>query len=81
MLAVNENVVVGVGDNKFEPDRTVTAQELAMMLLNAQGEKVEYEKAFEVAAEKGLVLPEDNISKDDVLTRDAVAKMIYNYCK
>lgn len=79
--AVNENVVVGVGDNKFEPDRTVTAQELAMMLLNAQGEKVEYEKAFEVAAEKGLVLPEDNISKDDVLTRDAVAKMIYNYCK
>ena len=77
--ATETNIVKGVGDNKFEPDRTVTAKELAMMLLNAQGETVEFDKAFEVACEQGLVMAEDNISEDDILSRDAVAKMIYNY--
>ncbi len=77
--AVEAKIVQGVGDNKFEPDRTVTAKELAMMLLNAQGEEVEFDNAFSVAIEKGLVTEDDAIEETDVLTRDAVAKMIYNY--
>ena len=77
--AVEEKIVQGVGDNKFEPDKAVTAKELAMMLLNAQGEEIEFDNAFSVAIEKGLVTEEDAIAQSDVLTRDAVAKMIYNY--
>lgn len=77
--AVESKIVQGVGDNKFEPDRTVTAKELAMMLLNAQGEEIEFDNAFSAAIEKGLVTEEDGIAENDVLTRDAVAKIIYNY--
>ena len=77
--ATEEKIVEGVGDNKFEPDRSVTAKELAMMLLNAQGEEVEFDNAFTVASEKGLVTEADAIEEADVLTRDDVAKMIYNY--
>ncbi|MBQ4526875.1 MAG: S-layer homology domain-containing protein [Clostridia bacterium] len=77
--ATEKGIVQGVGDNKFEPDRTVTAKELAMMLLNAQGIEAEFEDAFEKATEEGYVTAEDEISEDDTLTRDAVAKMIYNY--
>ena len=77
--ATEAKIVEGVGDNKFEPDRCVTAKELAMMLLNAQGETVEFDKAFEVASEIGLVEETDGIAEDDILSRDAVAKMIYNY--
>ena len=77
--ATEEKIVEGVGDNKFEPDRSVTAKELAMMLLNAQGEEVEFDNAFTVASEKGLVTKTDAIEEADVLTRDDVAKMIYNY--
>ena len=77
--ATETGVVNGVGDNKFEPDRTVTGKELAMMLLNAQGETVEFDKAFETASEKGFVTEEDGIEETDVLTREATAKMIYNY--
>ena len=77
--ATETKIVEGVGDNKFEPDRTVTGQELAMMLLNAEGTEADYEKAFELAFEKGIVTEEDGISKDDELTRNDCAKMIYNY--
>ncbi len=77
--ATETGVVNGVGDNKFEPDRTVTGQELAMMLLNAQGETVEFDMAFETAVEKGFVTEEDGIEETDVLTREATANMIYNY--
>ena len=77
--AYETKIVNGIGDNKFAPARGVTAKELAMMLLNATGETVEFEKAFEVACEKGFVTEEDGIMEDDVLTRDATAKMIYNY--
>ena len=72
-------IVNGVGDNKFEPDRTVTAQELAMMLLNAQGTSIEFSNAFATALENGLVTEDDGISESDVLTRENTAKMIYNY--
>ena len=77
--AVEAKIVNGIGDNKFAPARSVTAKELAMMLLNATGETVEFEDAFEVACEKGFVTEEDGIFEDDVLTRDATAKMIFNY--
>ena len=77
--ATETGIVKGTGDNKFTPDRTVTAQELSMMLLNALGEEVEFEKAFEVATEKGLVTIEDGIEQADELTREATAKIIYNY--
>ena len=77
--AVESKIVQGVGNNKFEPDKAVTAKELAMMLLNAQGEEIEFDNAFSAAIEKGLVTEEDGVAEDDVLTRDAVAKMIYNY--
>ncbi|MBQ4629830.1 MAG: S-layer homology domain-containing protein [Clostridia bacterium] len=77
--ATEKGYVQGVGDNKFEPDRTVTAKELAMMLLNAQGIEAEFEDAFEKATEEGYVTAEDEIVENDTLTRDAVAKMIYNY--
>lgn len=77
--ATETGIVEGVGDNKFEPDRTVTAKELAMMLLNAQHVEVDFEKAFEKASELGYVTAEDEIEADDTLTREAVANMIYNY--
>jgi len=77
--AAETKIVAGVGDGKFEPDRTVTARELAMMLLNAMNEESEYEKAFEIALEKGLVTEDDGILADDTLTREATANMIYNY--
>jgi len=77
--AAETKIVAGVGDGRFEPDRTVTGKELAKMLLNALGEEVEFDKAFEVALEKGLVTVEDGIEADDVLTREATANMIYNY--
>lgn len=77
--AVESKIVQGVGDNKFEPDKAVTAKELAMMLLNAQGEEIEFDNAFSAAIKKGLVTEEDGIAENDVLTRDAVAKIIYNY--
>jgi len=77
--AAETKIVEGVGDNKFEPDRTVTGQELAMMLLNAQSENADFDKAFEIATEKGIVTVEDGISKEDALTRNDCAKMIYNY--
>ncbi len=77
--AAETKIVVGVGEGKFEPDRTVTARELAMMLLNACGETVDFDKAFETAAEKGFVTEEDAIDEADVLTRDQTAKMIFNY--
>ena len=77
--AFETKIVNGIGDNKFAPERSVTAKELAMMLLNASGETVEFENAFEVAFEKGFVTEEDGIEEDDVLTREATAMMIYNY--
>ena len=77
--ATETGIVAGVGENKFEPDRTVTAKELSMMLLNAQHIEIEFEKAFEKALEVGYVTAEDEIGADDTLTRDDVAKMIYNY--
>ena len=77
--AFETKIVNGIGDNKFAPDRSVTAKELAMMLLNATGETVEFENAFEVACEKGFVTEDDGIMEDDVLTREATAMMIYNY--
>lgn len=77
--ATETGIVEGVGDNKFEPDRTVTAKELAMMLLNAQHIEIDFEKAFEKACELGYVTAEDEIEADDTLTREDVANMIYNY--
>ena len=77
--AYETKIVNGIGDNKFAPDRSVTAKELAMMLLNAIGETVGFENAFEVACEKGFVTEDDGIMEDDVLTREATAMMIYNY--
>ncbi len=77
--AVEKKIVEGVGDNKFEPDRGVTAKELSKMFFNALGEEVEFEDAFEKACETGFVAEEDGIKEDDVLTREATAKMIYNY--
>ena len=77
--ATETGIVKGVGDNKFEPDRTVNAKELSMMLLNAQHIESEFEDAFEKAYELGYITDEDGIKEDDTLTRDAVAKMIYNY--
>lgn len=77
--ASETGIVKGTGDNKFEPDRTVTAKELAMMLLNAAGESVDFDDAFEAATEKGYITDNDGIFVDDVLTRDLTAKMIYNY--
>ena len=77
--ATETGIVSGTGDNKFEPDRTVTAKELAMMLLNALNEDVDFDSAFDVATEKGLVTMEDAIEENDELTREATAKMIYNY--
>ena len=77
--AFESGIVNGVGEGKFEPERTVTANELAMMILNAMGEKVEFENAFETASEMGIIAFEDGIEKEDTLTRDATAKIIYNY--
>lgn len=77
--AIETDIVDGVGDNKFEPDRTVTAKELTKMLLNAQGEEVEFEAAFETASKTGLVTDDDNIQEDEELSREAAAKIIYNY--
>ncbi len=77
--AFETKIVSGVGEGKFEPDRTVTGKELAMMLLNAMGEEAEFDKAFETAIEKGLVTEADGIAAEDVLTREATANMIYNY--
>jgi hypothetical protein len=77
--ATETGIVSGTGENKFEPDRTVTAKELAMMLLNALHEEVDFDSAFTAATENGLVTMEDAISENDELTREATAKMIYNY--
>ncbi len=77
--ASETGIVQGVGDNKFEPGRTVNAKELSMMLLNAMHIETEFENAFEKAVELKLITEEDKIEKDDVLTREAVANMIYNY--
>ena len=77
--AFEKNIVAGVGNNKFEPDRQVTAKELCMMLLNAMGEEVEFEQAFEISKEKGLVTEQDGIEESDVLDRENTAKIIYNY--
>ncbi len=77
--ATETNIVNGVGENKFEPDRTVTAKELTKMLLNAQGEDVKFEDAFEAASNSGFVTEDDNIQENDELSREDTAKIIYNY--
>jgi len=77
--AVEKKIVEGVGNNKFAPDRTVTAKELSKMLFNALGEDVAFDNAYTKACEIGFITEEDGIGENDMLTREATAKIIYNY--
>ncbi len=75
-------IVEGVGDNKFEPDRTVTGLEFTKMLLSMMGYKnVTIENAYEMGKNSDLIL--NNFTKSVVepnltLIRSDAVRLIWS---
>lgn len=82
-----QGIVSGVGDNKFEPEASVTPAQAAKMLLVALGYKSENEgftgetwavKVNIAAAAKHLYDQLVNVATDKAMNRDNAAQMIWN---
>jgi hypothetical protein len=78
-------IVVGVGDNKFDPNRTVSTVEAATMLLKALGYFVEEDqlksdwKTVVTGRATSLKLYGDlTLAVDEPLTRDNVAELVFH---
>ena len=84
---VSQDIIVGVGNNKFAPAGKVTGSQLAKMLLVALGFSPDHQKyagsAWEVnvntdASAKGFYDKLEDINPSDPLTREHAAQMIWN---
>ena len=84
---VSQDIIVGVGNNKFAPAGKVTGSQLAKMLLVALGFSPDHQKyagsAWEVnvntdASAKGFYDKLKDINPSDPLTREHAAQMIWN---
>ena len=84
---VSQDIIVGVGGNKFAPAGKVTGSQLAKMLLVALGFSPDHQKyagsAWEVnvntdASAKGFYDKLEDINPSDPLTREHAAQMIWN---
>ena len=84
---VSQDIIVGVGNNKFAPAGKVTGSQLAKMLLVALGFSPDHQKyagsAWEVnvntdASAKGFYDKLEDINPSQPLTREHAAQMIWN---
>ena len=84
---VSQDIIVGVGNNKFAPAGKVTGSQLAKMLLVALGFSPDHQKyagsAWEVnvntdASARGFYKDLEDINPSEPLTREHAAQMIWN---
>ncbi len=83
--AVENNLIHGVGDNKYEPDRKLTGLELAALMLEVLGETLD-----SANLQNFVALNTDKYGLDDeitgyvstsVITRDDAVQMMFNAMK
>ena len=84
---VTQDIIVGVGNNKFAPAGKVTGSQLAKMLLVALGYSPDHQKysgsAWEVnvntdASARGFYKDLEDINPSEPLSREHAAQMIWN---
>ena len=75
--AYSLGIVNGVGDDKFAPEKTVTAEEFCTMLLRAAGEsEFDWKQALNMLIERNIITEEESKTMD-FFTRGDMAKILY----
>lgn len=86
---VNMNIVAGMGDKTFAPDKGVTPTQAAKMLLVALGYDADFEKftgptwaisTNRMAHQRDLYDEIQTIPGNDPMSRDNAAQMVNNFC-
>ena len=75
--AYSLGIVNGVGDDKFAPEKTVTAEEFCTMLLRSAGEsEFDWKQALNMLIERNIITEEESKTMD-FFTRGDMAKILY----
>ncbi len=75
--AYSLGIVNGVGDDKFAPEKTVTAEEFCTMLLRSAGEsEFDWKQAINMLIERNIITEEESKTMD-FFTRGDMAKILY----
>ena len=76
--AYSLGIVNGVGDDKFAPEKTVTAEEFCTMLLRSAGEsEFDWKQALNMLIERNIITEEESKTMD-FFTRGDMAKILYD---
>ena len=75
--AYSLGIVNGVGDDKFAPEKTVTAEEFCTMLLrSARESEFDWKQALNMLIERNIITEEESKTMD-FFTRGDMAKILY----
>ncbi|MDD6483404.1 MAG: S-layer homology domain-containing protein [Clostridiales bacterium] len=75
-IAYDKGIAMGVGDDLFAPNDTITASQFATLILRSKGEDPDWQTAVDIFVERGLISSEQAQTMD-LFTRGDMAKMIY----
>lgn len=76
-LAKDKEIVMGIDDNEFEPNKPISVNQFASLMLRALGERdFDYTQGVQLLISRGIVTAEQ-VEQMDPFTRGDMAKIIY----